>query len=192
MVERLDFSKFREAAVLVPIVFQDDVPHLLFTERSHFVEHHKGQICFPGGARDTSDTNLYHTALRETEEEIGLSAEHIIPVGRLPIEVTPSLYKIQPFIAVIKPFALNDLSCASDEISSVFLVPLVHFANPSTLTIQQKDFFGHTIQIPHFQHLERNIWGATGRMVINLLKAMHLSEQHHGLDVKPVFTDSQF
>jgi len=190
MSEKLDLSKFREAAVLVPIVLQDDVPHLLFTERSQVVEHHKGQICFPGGARDACDNHLYQTALRETEEEVGLNASNIILLGKLPLEFTPSYYKIQPFVAVIKPFAFDELRYANDEIASVFLTPLSHFADPDKLTLINKDFFGHSLQVPYFEHPTHSIWGATGRMIINLLKAMHITSAHKDLNLGPVHLDS--
>lgn len=184
--------EFRESAVLVPLVFQQNEPHLLLTERSHTVEHHKGQICFPGGARDATDSNLYQTALRESAEEIGLGPEHVFLLGNLPMEATPTLYTIQPFVAVITETGFHNLNYNNDEIASVFLTPLSHFANPDVLRMEQKDYFGHTLQIPYFQHPQHVIWGATGRIILNLLKMMHISKHHQNLDANPTFLDLFF
>ncbi len=94
----LEEPHFRRAAVLVPLFEADGEAHLVFTKRSDTVDHHKGQVSFPGGGRDTTDASLLGTALRETEEEVGLKASDVKVLGALDDTVTMSNYVVSPFV----------------------------------------------------------------------------------------------
>jgi len=111
-----------EAAVCILFVRDEEQWKLLFTRRTETVRDHKGQVSFPGGAREDFDTSLRDTALRETFEEIGVNPQDVRIIGRLPSMKTISSYIISPFIGTIKwPYPL---SLAADEVSRVFLIPV--------------------------------------------------------------------
>ena len=91
----------RRAAVLVPLFVRDGLLWVLFTRRTETVEHHRGQISFPGGAAEPGDESLLATALRETEEELGIASGDIRVLGSLsPIETVTDFY-VAPFVAAI-------------------------------------------------------------------------------------------
>jgi 8-oxo-dGTP pyrophosphatase MutT (NUDIX family) len=111
-----------EAAVCILFVREDGQWKLLFTRRTETVRDHKGQVSFPGGAREEFDSSLQETALRETFEEIGVRPQDVRIIGRLPSMKTISSYIISPFIGTIEwPYPLT---IASDEVSRVFLIPV--------------------------------------------------------------------
>ncbi len=157
-----------EAAVLIPIFCKDKEYHILFTQRSEKVPHHKGQVAFPGGARSQTDSSLSDTALRESWEEIGLEAKDVEIIGELDEMPTTSGYNISPFVAFIPypyEFRPND-----DEIDAIFSVPvsvLLHRAKK-----RHQDYtIGH--QVFHSYSLEykgRLIWGATAEIVRRFLE----------------------
>src|SRR2546425_13341591 len=97
----LDHPEAAPAAVLILVQDKDGEPHVLFTERTHQVEHHKGQICFPGGACDETDDSLEATALRETFEEIGVRPEHVRIIGQLDDMVTISNFRVTPYVGLL-------------------------------------------------------------------------------------------
>lgn len=111
-----------EAAVLILLVRQDDRWNLLLTRRTQTVRDHKGQVSFPGGAREAEDESLEMTAMRETWEEIGLDPVFIQIIGRLNPVTTISNYRITPFVGTCSwPQPLHP---AIDEVDRVFLIPL--------------------------------------------------------------------
>jgi 8-oxo-dGTP pyrophosphatase MutT (NUDIX family) len=120
---RLSGRGLTEAAVLVPVFGKAGEYHILFTQRSDQVLHHKGQISFPGGARSEVDASLLDTALRESWEEIGLEAKDVEILGELDdTPTTTSSFNISPFVAFIPypyQFTLNPY-----EIKKVFSVPV--------------------------------------------------------------------
>jgi len=157
----------KPAAVLIPIFEKDGELHLVLTKRSQTVQHHKGQICFPGGRMDDVDQSLWHTALRETEEELGIQAAHIYYIHELPKLNTPSMFEVTPFIGFLHHhpnFAPNP-----HEIDSIIVVPLTHFKNQNNLRIEHREYFGKTYPVPFFNYGSYEIWGATGRIILNLL-----------------------
>lgn len=112
----------RDAAVLIPLVLRPDGWYMLFTQRSWQLRHHAGQICFPGGRKDSSDASLQVTALREMEEELGVTKNQIKILGKLPSGHTVTRYLIHPYLALIQtPF---DLKPAKEEVAAVFELPL--------------------------------------------------------------------
>lgn len=162
----------RPAAVLVPLYRQDRDWHVLFTERTHTVEHHKGQVSFPGGRVDIEDDSRVATALREAEEEIGLRREDVRVLGQLDELLTVTQYRITPVVGVFPwPYAFV-LSTA--ELSEVFGVPLRWLADPANLVVKLHDHPMRGPQVPvyYFYHARHTIWGATARIVVGLLEVV--------------------
>src|SRR4030042_3858738 len=158
-----------EAAVLIPIFCEDGEYRILFTQRSDQVPQHKGQISFPGGARSENDATLQDTALRESREEIGLKVEDAEIVGELDdTPTTTSGYNISPFVAFIPypyKFVLSPF-----EITEFFSIPvsaLLHKANRK----KERHTFGGRVFVGYsYEYQGRVIWGATAKIVEQLLK----------------------
>jgi len=156
-------EKRRASAVLIPLFYNQGQYHVLFTERSEEVDFHKGQVCFPGGTQEPSDSSLLQTALRETEEEISLKAQDIEVLGEFDDTLTlTSNYVISPFVAFIPhpyPFKAD-----GREIREIFSVPL-------SFLMDEANFKQDSYSYEYEGHV---IWGATARILkqfIDLLKS---------------------
>jgi 8-oxo-dGTP pyrophosphatase MutT (NUDIX family) len=160
----------KRAAVLVPLYRYRDELHVVFTKRTDKVENHKGEISFPGGAVDPRDEDLIETALRETDEEIGLGAERIQVIGQLDDIVTISDYHVSVFVGQIEaldtPFVW--LPQAS-EVAEVLEVPIRHLSDNTNLIEVPRQRNGELVIMEGFLWREHVIWGATGRMLRNFL-----------------------
>ena len=153
----------RASAVLVFLFHNKEEYHVLFTERSDAVNLHKGQVCFPGGTREPSDSSLLETALRESQEEIGLKPEHVEILGELDDELTlTSDYIIRPFVALIPyPYPLR---ADRREIKEIFSIPL-------SVLMDESNFDKNSCTYKYEGHI---IWGATARILkqlVDLLKS---------------------
>ncbi len=157
----------RRAAVLVPLFESGGEVYLLLTRRSQAVEHHKGQISFPGGAAD-GDEDLRHTALREAFEEVGIPPERVEILGRLPdVEVIASGFRVSPFVGVIPhPYPLHP---SSEEIEEILSVPLAVFRQPANLWVEWRERGGRPYEVPHYAYRGHDIWGATARIIRHLV-----------------------
>ncbi|NBU87757.1 MAG: CoA pyrophosphatase [Betaproteobacteria bacterium] len=167
---RLQDVPTREASVLVPLVQRDDGLRVLLTRRTDHLHDHAGQISFPGGRRDPEDVDSVATALRETEEEIGLAREHIEILGQLPVYTTVTHYRVTPVVALVQPpFALT---LDPFEVAEAFEVPLAFLMNPAHHRRHEVQFDLMTRQflsMPwHEGEREYFIWGATAAMLRNL------------------------
>lgn len=164
--EILPRGDFIPAAVLVPIFLDRGQCHVLFTQRSMEVRDHKGQISFPGGRWEESDRDLRHTALRETEEELGIAPTQVEILGELGQLVTPTGYHITPYVGFIPhPYAYQ---LNPDEIAGIIEVPLDHLLEPQNLRLERGEFFNSLTEMPYFQFKQHVIWGATGRITREL------------------------
>ncbi|MGZ5094286.1 MAG: CoA pyrophosphatase [Burkholderiales bacterium] len=155
-----------EAAVMVPLVHRGEELHVLLTQRTAHLSDHAGQISFPGGRVEASDANREETALRETEEEIGLARARVEVLGRLPEYEIPSGFRITPIVGWIEP--PFELKLDAFEVSSVFEAPLAHFLDHSRYQRRDYRFNGrhrHYLAIPY---QGRYIWGATAGMLYSL------------------------
>lgn len=160
-------TNFRRAAVLVPLFETDGEVHILFTKRSDSVEHHKGQVSFPGGGQDPEDRDLLVTALRETEEEIGLDASEVRVLGRLDDYITISNYMVSPFVGIIPyPVEFNVSDFEIDEVFSV-AVPTLLDEDNFHMVIETRG--GHARPQYFFRAEPHVIWGITGRILYQLL-----------------------
>ncbi|OGO52909.1 MAG: hypothetical protein A2148_00445 [Chloroflexi bacterium RBG_16_68_14] len=167
--KRIERDGLPRAAVLIPIYESHGTPHVLLTLRTESVEHHKGQISFPGGAQDIGDEDLVATALRETEEEIGLRREHVEVWGRLDEIITVSNFIVTPYVGRVTgaapyPFAPNDI-----EVAELLAVPLPHLHAPSTLNHEPRPWRDRLVPPPSYSFGEHLVWGATARMLRQFL-----------------------
>lgn len=159
----------RPAAVLIGFR-QGAQPRLVLTVRNDNLQAHAGQVAFPGGRTDDADGDALTTALRESEEEIGLDRQLVTPLGYLDRFETISGFCITPVVAKIDAKAL--LYPAPDEVSEVFEVPLAFLLEPANLRRYTMDFRGQARPMVEFVHGGHRIWGATAAMLYNLLQRM--------------------
>jgi 8-oxo-dGTP pyrophosphatase MutT (NUDIX family) len=158
----------KPAAVLVPLFKKDDEYHLLFTKRTSHLRQHAGQISFPGGRHDASDSNLLETALRETEEEVGLKREHVQILGELDDMMTVTQYRVTPFVGIIPyPYQFQPNQA---EIEQLLEVPLRLLRDPARLEIQHRQFYKTDIEVYYYHVGAEPIWGATARIVKHFLE----------------------
>ena len=160
----------RKAAVLMPLVLRGGSWHMILTQRPETMPSHPGQIAFPGGKAEPNET-IAQTALRETEEEIGIQAESIELIGRLPSFNAVSKYRITPFVGVVSPSA--KITPDPREVESVFEVPLNFLMNVENHVRRDVFFDGkqHVLfdmpyDEPDGRH--RNIWGMTAMTIYRL------------------------
>jgi len=166
----LPLQPLRPAAVLVGLVNRPNGLHILFTQRTDNLEHHPGQICFPGGHIEAEDQNASAAALRETQEEIGLKAAHITILGRLETYITRTGFSITPVVAKIEP--PFDLCADPHEVADIFEVPLDFIMDPTNHFCHERKFqdtLRRFYAIPYNGHY---IWGATAGMLINLYQTL--------------------
>ncbi len=156
-----------KAAVLVPICGSDRGPIAVFTKRRHDLPKHAGEISFPGGRPDPDEEDLQHTALRETEEEIGLTADRVEIVGALPPTGTfITSFAVYPFVGVVEAGSRFHPNPA--EVTEV-----LEFALADLVTIRKKKRLmrkGVPVKSDVYEMGENMIWGATARMLSSLLE----------------------
>lgn len=166
-------SVLRPASVLLPIVARSEELTMLFTRRTTHLRDHSGQISFPGGRVEPHDSDPERTALRETQEEIGLDPTQIELVARLPDYYTRTGYRITPVVGVVTP--PFEITPDAYEVDEVFEVPLSFLLDPGNHQRHSLRFEGQTrwfYAIPYEGHY---IWGATAGMLVNLYS--HLAER---------------
>lgn len=151
------------AAVLVPVVQEHEGLALLLTRRTDTVETHKGQIAFPGGMVDGTDRDLVHTAVREADEELGISPRAVEIVGMLDDLTTPTGFCITPVVGLLTH--LPPLRLSTAEVAEAFTVPLMFFADPAHAEMEERIVRGEHRQIWTYRYGDRVIWGATGTII---------------------------
>lgn len=155
------------AAVLLPLFFKDGQAHLLFTMRTDLVEHHKGQISFPGGKQDAEDQSLRETALRETEEEVGLHRDDIELLGRTDSFLTNTHFLVTPFVGLFAyPY---DFVVSDAEIERLIEVPLLHLLRDDVFEVKPFKRDGYTWMLHYYKYKDDTIWGVTGFLLSNFL-----------------------
>lgn len=161
-------EQLRRAAVLIALVARPEGVTVLLTRRTDHLSSHAGQISFPGGRAEEFDSSPIETALRETEEEIGLGREHIEIIGVLPDYTTVSAYRVTPIVALVQPpFALQP---DPGEVAEAFEVPLGFLMDGlnhqrRVLDLPQGTGSRAFYSMPYEQYF---IWGATAAMLRNL------------------------
>ena len=161
---------FRPAAVLAPIQERPDGDHLVLTLRADNLSSHSGQVAFPGGRVDPEDDGELATALRETAEEIGVAPGHVRILGQLDQVVAGYNFLVTPFVGLIPyPYEFRP---DPRETAAVFSVPVAALLRQDALTLDSR-LSRRSEPIYHFQYDEWDIWGATARMVKQLLELVY-------------------
>ena len=154
------------ASVLVPLVLREQGLTLLLTQRTAHLTDHAGQISFPGGRAEDYDSSAVDTALRESEEEIGLARRHVEVIGSLPEYFTGTGYRVTPVVGLVAP--PFELAADPSEVAEIFEVPLSFLMdgrNHQRLSVQLPDGRRSFYAMPYERHY---IWGATAGMLRNL------------------------
>ena len=161
---------FLEASVLIPILtFKQDL-EILLTQRSVNLKNHPGQISFPGGKKEKFDRSPVETALRETEEEVGLNRQLVEIIASLPTHKTATGFIIRPYIGIVSQSFQETLQY--DEVDEIFTVPFDHILNEKNFSVQTRKWNGSQRRyyiVPYGPHY---IWGATARILLNLSRAL--------------------
>ena len=163
-------SNFLEASVLIPVLtFKKDL-EILLTKRSINLKNHPGQIAFPGGKKEKFDSSPIETALRETEEEVGLSPHLVEIIASLPTHKTATGFIIKPYIGAISlPFE-ETLRCG--EVDEIFTLPFSHILNEENFSIQTRNWNGSQRKYYAIPYGPYYVWGATARILLNLSQAL--------------------
>lgn len=171
----LNDPKRKRAAVLIPIFKKGTTYHILFTKRTEQVPHHKGQISFPGGSQKPGE-NLLTTALREAQEEIGLQEKDVTILGELDDMFTfSSDFLISPFVGFIPypyPFIIN-----FKEIAEIIEIPWNELTNPQNWREEMTKKDGHFLPLYFFYCQDYLIWGATARILRQLIDLLSTKEK---------------
>ncbi len=160
------------AAVLFPIVLRDNGQTVLLTQRTAHLKDHAGQISFPGGRVEEEDQSPVHTALRETEEEIGLARKHVEVLGFLPEYRTGTGFRVTPVVALVTP--PFELALDPFEVAEAFEVPLAFLLDPANHKRHSLHYRGalrHFFAMPYGDYF---IWGATAGMIRSLTERLGL------------------
>ncbi|MBN9694932.1 MAG: CoA pyrophosphatase [Zoogloea sp.] len=156
----------RPAAVLVPIVMREEGLTMLLTQRTDHLHHHPGQVSFPGGRVEEEDASPVDTALRETEEEIGLARRHVELLGTLPPYRTGTGFEVIPVVGLVAPpfeLALDDF-----EVAEAFEVPLSFLLDPDNHQRHAMEVRGRQREYYAMPYGGHFIWGATAGMIVSL------------------------
>ena len=158
------------ASVLVPLVMRGNGLTVLLTERTTHLSSHSGQVAFPGGKADPGDVDAIDTALRESEEEIGLERRFVQVLGALPIYTTGSAFLVTPVVALVD--AAHTVTRNPHEVADIFEVPLSFLMDPSNHRHHAVEWAGvhrEWLSMPYQDGvITRFIWGATAGMLRNL------------------------
>lgn len=168
--QRLEYPGSRPAAVLVPLWEDQGQVQMVFTKRNATLPHHPGQISFPGGAVDPEDPDLAFTALRETCEEIGVCEGLVEVLSRLDQVLTITNFLVTPYLGVVDPRARFQPSPV--EVERLVVVPLAKVLDRASYQPHDLDWQGMTLSQVGLKHGPDIIWGATARMLLNLLDAL--------------------
>ena len=162
---KLPFSKNNStpAAVLILLYLEDNEIYFFLTKRTDELENHKGQISLPGGTQEKNE-KLIDTALRETQEEIGINKTSISIIGTItPLFVPVTGFMIYPFIG----YSLNKLDPKPDpvEVAAIFSVNISDLLNKENRTTEQRNIRGYDVQVPYFKLNDYQVWGATSMIL---------------------------
>jgi 8-oxo-dGTP pyrophosphatase MutT (NUDIX family) len=146
----------------------------LFTKRTDMVEHHKGQISFPGGGKSDRDANLWETATRETEEEIGVPRASVRILGALPTLETVTDFEVSPFVGAV-PYPI-EFAPRAGEVESIIEVPMAYLLDPMVVEERAVKWKGREIMTVVYHYRGHAIWGATARILSDLLAVMRGDE----------------
>lgn len=159
-------SDLPKAAVLIALTDEEN-PEVIYTLRSNKVSSHQGEVSFPGGMQEESDTSLIITALRESEEEIGLPQNCVKILGSLDTMVSRFNVSVTPFVGVIPGDV--ELNTSSEEIEACFRVPLSFLLKDKRYRNDEVNRNGETFYMPAYKYSSYVIWGLTAMITVNFL-----------------------
>jgi 8-oxo-dGTP pyrophosphatase MutT (NUDIX family) len=162
----------RRAAVLTLLYHDQGADRVLLTKRTDTVEHHKGQICFPGGGVHDADADLSVTALRETWEEVGVEPEHVEIIGRLDEIVTISNFLVTPYVGVLHRTPYEFVP-SEIEVAEVLEPPIADLLDEATLELEERFVDGQARYAPVYVWNGHRVWGATARMLQEFLDLLN-------------------
>ena len=158
------------AAVLVPLVMRPEALTVLLTQRTAHLAAHAGQISFPGGSVEAVDRDSIDTALRETEEEVGLPRDYVEVIGRLDTYITGTGFEVTPVVGLVRaPYPAKP---DPFEVAEIFEVPLDFVIDPLHHERHSRDVRGRTRSFYVVPYQNRYIWGATAGMLVNLAEVL--------------------
>ena len=166
LLASLALESLTPAAVLVPVIDRPAGPTVLFTVRAAHLRKHAGQISFPGGRLESADADALGAALREAEEEVGLAADWVEPLGYLPDHVVLTGFLITPIVGRVRPRA--GLRLDSSEVAEVFEVPLDYVLDPGNYHGARRRVRDHEMEVTELAYGEHRIWGATAAILTSL------------------------
>ena len=155
----------QKSAVLVFLYPHENEPHLVLMKRQEYPGVHSGQISFPGGRVEEYDTSHEDTALRETEEEIGLPRDQIEILGRLDDYIARTNFRITPIVAAVSP--PFELKLDPIEVAEAFEVPLSFFLDPTNHQRHLCIEHGKERHVYAMPYQDYYIWGITAGMLFN-------------------------
>jgi len=160
----------QEAAVLVGLVERPGGIHILLTERANHLEHHPGQISFPGGRLNDANEGYVAAALREASEEVGLARHHVDVLGRLPPRLTGTGFAVTPVIG----WLADAFEAVPDpaEVKSAFEAPLAHLLQTENQRRMTRERFGTQFISYEYYFAEHRIWGATAAILAQFFEVI--------------------
>jgi 8-oxo-dGTP pyrophosphatase MutT (NUDIX family) len=163
-------TKLTLAAVLVPLVTREPELTVLLTQRTSHLQAHAGQVAFPGGRIEASDSDPVHAALREAEEEVGLPPDHVSVIGRLDTYINGTGYEITPVVGLVRaPYPVRP---DPHEVADVFEVPLAFVLDRANHERHSREFKGRIRSFFVLPYPGRYIWGATAGILVNLAEVL--------------------
>ncbi len=159
------------AGVLIPVFERSGVLSVLLTQRSSQLKHHAGQVSFPGGRMEKVDSDIAHTALRETHEEVGIRPEEVSVIGYLDPMPTVTGYAVTPVVGLVSGQA--EVRVDRTEVEYAFEVPLAFFVEGRNEMASERDFGGRKVPIIEFRYDGQRIWGATAHMLVELRNILY-------------------
>jgi 8-oxo-dGTP pyrophosphatase MutT (NUDIX family) len=169
---RLPRGESRASAVLVPLrATEDGGAEVILTLRvEHPSDPHSGQVSFPGGRKEPDDDNRVHTALRETHEELGIPPERVRVIGRLDEMLTVTGYHVSPIVGCVPRDV--ELVPNPDEVARVFTVPVDELMRDERWEHRVHPWKGSEVLVWHFPHAGEDVWGATARMLRDMVELL--------------------
>lgn len=168
-------GRYRSAAVLIPLIQHEQRLELLLTQRADHLRHHPGQISFPGGSIESTDDSLETTALRESHEEIGLSATNVDLLGRLGDYYTVSGYQVTPIVGVIKQPFKPELD--SSEVSRMLSIPLNFLMSPDNFSLQEVLYDNEIRHYFSAHYKQDEVWGVTAGIIVAFYETLLTSHR---------------
>jgi 8-oxo-dGTP pyrophosphatase MutT (NUDIX family) len=160
--KKIFVEKLKPAAVLIPVSFIEERPQIILTKRSMNVQHHKGEISFPGGHAESDDASPVETALREAEEEIGIRSGDVDILGLLDDYITISGFHITPAVGIVPwPYELK----INSESETLLFLPLADVLSDDAWMMEKASIKGHEFELFCLETADGVIWGATAKML---------------------------